>query len=129
LGEYSLASGAAGLFEVSTPAWGALAIVSASLDVIHALGVGAIARRRLTLIERLRAGLAGTGLVPLTPPIPDSPILAYAARDAAERFGRALQEAGITISVYPHRIRISPSIFNSGDDVDRLIEALRRETL
>lgn len=125
LGDYDLAHDAAGLFEVSTPAWGALAIVCAGLDRLLALGVDSIAARRRPLIEQLRAGLAGTDLVPLTPRDTHGPILAFAAHGADARFDPALKAAGITISTYPDRIRISPSIYNDAEDVDRLIAVLR----
>ena len=35
-----------------------------------------------------------------------------------------LSEAGITITVRPHHIRISPSVFNDMDDIERLIRSL-----
>jgi selenocysteine lyase/cysteine desulfurase len=124
LGEYSLASGAAGIFEVSTPAWGALAIASAGIDFIEALGVETIARHRQALIDQLRAGLAGTDLVALTPADSPGPILAYASRNAAKRFDAALEAGGITISTYRDRLRISPSIYNGADDVERLVAVL-----
>lgn len=124
LGAYELATGAAGLFEVSTPAWGALAAASASLGYIRQIGVEAIARRRRPLLERLRDALARPGFIPLTPPQAEGPILAYAVRNAAVRFDARLKAAGVRISTYENRIRISPSVYNTLDDVDRLIEVL-----
>lgn len=124
LGEYELATGAAGLFEVSTPAWGALAVASASLDYIESIGVEAIVRHRQPLIQRLREGLARPDFIPLTPPDAAGPVLAYAVKGAAARFDRRLDAAGVRISTYENRIRISPSLYNTLDDVDRLIGVL-----
>jgi selenocysteine lyase/cysteine desulfurase len=124
LGEYDLASSAAGLFEVSTPAWGALAIVSASLDYVLALGPEAIARHRQPLIGRLQEALPRLGFTPLTPKGSPGPILAFAAQNAEARFAEKLAAAQVQISTYDHRIRISPSVYNTAEDVERLIAAL-----
>jgi selenocysteine lyase/cysteine desulfurase len=124
LGEYELAGGAAGLFEVSTPAWGALAVAQASLDYILELGVETIARRRQPLIDHLQDALPPLGFQRLTPDGAQGPIAAFASRDAAARFDGRLKAAGLRISTYPHRIRISPSVYNTAEDVARLVEIL-----
>lgn len=124
LGAYDLAGGAAGLFEISTPAWGALAVAAASIAHIQDLGMEAISSHRRPLIARLRDALARPDFIPLTPPDAQGPILAYAVRDAAQRFDARLAAAGVRISTYAHRIRISPSIYNDLDDVERLIDIL-----
>ncbi|MBI1198616.1 MAG: aminotransferase class V-fold PLP-dependent enzyme [Phenylobacterium sp.] len=127
LGAYELAGGAEGLFEVSTPAWGALAVAQASLDAILARGVEDIARQRQPLIEYLQAALTDLGLQPLTPRDSAGPIVAFAARDAARRFDAKLKAAGVTISTFEHRIRVSPSVYNTAEDVAHLVELLATE--
>jgi selenocysteine lyase/cysteine desulfurase len=124
LGEYELSGGAAGLFEASTPAWGALAVAQASLDYILDLGVEAIARTRQPLIDHLQDALPRFGFKPLTPRGAAGPIVAFAQQDAEARYGARLAAAGFRISTYPHRIRISPSVYNTPDDVARLAEVL-----
>ncbi|ODT86405.1 aminotransferase class V-fold PLP-dependent enzyme [Phenylobacterium sp. SCN 70-31] len=124
LGAYELAGGAAGLFEVSTPAWGALAVAQASLDHILAVGVADIAAHRRPLIDRLQAELPSRGFRPLTPAGAPGPVVAFAARDAAARYGERLRRRDVRVSVYEHRIRISPSVYNTQDDIDRLLVAL-----
>ncbi|WP_337187626.1 aminotransferase class V-fold PLP-dependent enzyme [Phenylobacterium sp.] len=124
LGAYELAGGAAGLFEVSTPAWGALAVAQASLDHILGRGVADIAAHRRPLIDRLQAELPPLGFRPLTPTGGPGPVVAFAARDAAGRYGERLRSRGVRVSVYEHRIRISPSVYNTDDDIDRLVAAL-----
>lgn len=125
IGDYELAGGAAGLFEVSTPAWGALAVVSAALDYLAEVGVEAIARARGPLIEQLQDGLPRDRFMPLTPRGAASPIVAFACRDAQATFGARLAGAGIRISTYAHRIRVSPSVYNDAADIERLIGVLR----
>lgn len=124
LGASELAGGAAGIFEVSTPAWGALAVVQASLQYVLDLGVEAIIRHRQPLIDELQEVLPAHGFMPLTPRGAPSPVLAFAARDASARFDARLAAERVRISTYEHRIRISPSIYNSRDDIKRLVRAL-----
>lgn len=123
LDDYELAGGAVGLFETSTPAWGPLAIVSASLDHILSLGVDVIVRHRRPLLDQLRDGLRRPGFQPLATP-GDAPVLAYAVKDAAARFDGPLAQAGVRISTYDNRIRISPSVYNTAEDVSRVLAVL-----
>jgi selenocysteine lyase/cysteine desulfurase len=124
IGAYELATDAAGLFEVSTPAWGALAVASAGMDHVLGLGVEAIVRHRAPLIDRLQDALTGRGFSPLTPRGSRGPIVAFAVRDAEARFAARLKAERIRISTYPHRLRISPSVYNDVEDIERLIRVL-----
>lgn len=124
LGAYELSGGTAGLFEVSTPAWGALAVVSASLDYILGTGVEAIARHRQPLVDHLQDVLQQRGFKPLTPRGSRGPIVAFAVRNAQARFDARLKGEGVRISTYEHRIRISPSVYNSPEDIERLVRVL-----
>jgi len=122
--DYELRNDAVGLFEVSTPGWGTLATAVGSLDYIQSLGVEAIARHRQPMIERLQQELPPRGFIPLTPTDSRSPIVAFAYRDAQKRWSQPLTAAGIQVSLYTHRIRISPSVYNDMADIERLLEAL-----
>ena len=124
IGPYHLATGVAGIFEVSTPAWGALAIVAGSLAYIEQMGVTTLVRHRQPLLDRLQSQLPAFGFEPLTPAGSRSPLIAFAYRNAAKRFAARLKSANIKVSIYEHRIRISPSIYNSQEDIDQLIEVL-----
>jgi selenocysteine lyase/cysteine desulfurase len=124
LGTYELSGGASGLFEVSTPAWGPLATVAASLQYVAAVGVDSIARYRQPMLDRLRSKLPGTGFMPLTASGSSSPLICFACRDAKKRFAGPLQQEKIRISLYEHRIRVSPSVYNTMDHIDHLIEIL-----
>jgi len=123
LDDYELAGGAAGLFEVSTPAWGPLAVATAGIDHILGLGVEAIVRHRRPLLARIREGLPRE-FVPLTDAGSASPYLSFAVRDARSRFGPRLAAERIKISTYPNRIRISPSVYNDEADTERVIRVL-----
>jgi len=120
---WKLGSDTASIFEVSTPAWGALACVARSLAYIQSLGVDRIVRHRQPLIDHLRQELPKHGFKLLTPPGSASPVLAFGYKGAA-RFAKPLRDANIQISVYQNRVRISPSVYNSMDDVEQLVRVL-----
>jgi selenocysteine lyase/cysteine desulfurase len=124
LGTYELSAGASGLFEVSTPAWGPLATVAASLQYVAAVGVESITRHRQPMLDRLRSRLPSAGFVPLTAAGSSSPVICFAFRDAKKRFAGPLQQEKIRISLYDHRIRVSPSVYNTMEHIDHLIEIL-----
>jgi len=124
LGEWTLGADTAAKFEVSTPAWGSLACVAESLAYIQSIGVDAIVRHREPLIERLRKALPERGFTPLTPAGSSGPILVFSYKGAAARFGKALRDANIHVSIYENRIRISPSVYNDMEDIEKLIGAL-----
>jgi len=124
LGEWELGSNTASVFEVSTPAWGALACLSRSLAYVQSIGVEAIMRHRKPLLDRLWQELPKHGFSPLTPADSTGPILVFSYKGAAARFGKALRDARIQISVYENRIRISPSVYNDLDDIEKLLRVL-----
>ncbi len=124
IGPYTMASGAAGIFEVSTPAWGALATVSGSLAYIEQLGVATLMRHRQPLMDRLQSRLPALGFESLTAAGSRSPLVVFACENAEKRFASRLKAAKIKVSLYEHRIRISPSIYNTLDDIDHFIEVL-----
>jgi selenocysteine lyase/cysteine desulfurase len=99
-------------------------VASAGLDYIATRGVEAIMRARRPLTDRLQETLPRLGLTPLTPSGSRSPIVAFACENADKRFGDRLKAAGVRISLYPSRIRVSPSVYNTLDDIDRLAGAL-----
>ena len=124
-GKYELRNDAVGLFEVGTPAWGALATAQASIGAINEIGIDAIARHREPLISELRTRLAGNpGFVALTPQDSRGPILAFGVKDAQMRFRDRLLANRIQISLYPNGVRISPAIYNRREDVEQLVRIL-----
>jgi selenocysteine lyase/cysteine desulfurase len=125
LGEYDLASGAAGLFEVGSPAWNTLAVACAGMDYIAGRGgAEAIMQARRPLTDRLQDRLTRLGMIPLTPEGSRSPVVVFACEHADKRFADRLKAADIRISLYPNRLRISPSVYNTADDVDHLSSVL-----
>jgi selenocysteine lyase/cysteine desulfurase len=123
-GSWSFKDDTAGLFEVSSPSYVSLAMVVGALDYLERVGVERIAQHRRRLLDRLREQLSRRGFQALTPPESGAPFVAFAYPNAAARLSVALQRASVHISVYDHRIRVAPSVYNDEEDIERLLLAL-----
>lgn len=115
---------ATGLFAMGTYSNTGVAHLDYSLDFLLELGVENIQARRQPLIERVREELTARGFQPLTPDDSTGPLITFAFENARARLGPRLREAGVDISLSQHRFRISPSVFNTMDDIEMLLEAL-----
>ncbi len=114
---------AAGHFEVGTFANEAIAAMRHSLNYLNTTGVAKIQDYRRPMLELLQNKLPSLGFEPLTPVDSTSPIVAFSYKDAGKLKPR-LEAAGINIQLYQNRVRISPSIYNDIDDIQKLIKAL-----
>jgi selenocysteine lyase/cysteine desulfurase len=121
--DWSQSTDAGGHFEVGTVSNTTLACLSHSLDYIQRIGVADIQSHRQPLLTRLQKEMPRLGFEPMTPLDSTSPIVAFAKKDTGEASER-LRRARIDIAVYPHRVRISPSVYNDQADIDKLLEAL-----
>ncbi len=95
-----------------SPAWFSWVGTRPVLELIEEIGVDAIHAHDVDLANRFRAGL---GLEPS-----NSAIASVDVADAAER----LQRAGIVAAMRGGRLRTSWHVYNTEDDVDRVLEAL-----
>ncbi len=120
---YEQKKDAAGHFEVGTVSNTTVAALSYSLDLIQRIGVDQIQAHRQPLLHRLQQELPRLGFEPLTPPDSTSPIVAFAVKDTS-LLARKLKDANIDIALYPHRVRISPSIYNDEKDIEKLLNSL-----
>ncbi|MGA3200954.1 MAG: aminotransferase class V-fold PLP-dependent enzyme [Bryobacteraceae bacterium] len=121
--DWSQSRDAGGHFEVGTVSNTTLACLSHSLDYIQRIGVGNIQSHRQPLLSRLQKEMPRLGFEAMTPLDSTSPIVAFAKKDTGEASER-IRRARIDIAVYPHRVRISPSVYNDQADIDKLLEAL-----
>jgi selenocysteine lyase/cysteine desulfurase len=101
------------------------ACVSAGIDYLQALGLDKIRAHARQLTDRLQKELPPLGYKPLTPQGNETPIVAFELKDAAATT-RALQAGKIAATVIgnENRLRLSVSVFNTHDDIDRVIEVL-----
>ena len=124
-GEWIRQPGAPGKFEVGTINSFGVAVASWCLPYILGLTVEAIYSHRRMLLEHLRADVSALGFQILTPPSSHGPILAISCADQG-RISESFAQSGIQVTVYPDRIRVAPSVFNSHDDIEGLLSVLRR---
>jgi selenocysteine lyase/cysteine desulfurase len=104
----------------------ALALCSyESLKYIETLGLENIRAHARQLTARLQKELAAAGLTPLTPDGNDTPIVAFQVKDAGETAKR-LKAANVaaTIVAPENRLRLSVSVFNTHQDIDRVVRVL-----
>ncbi|MET9496856.1 aminotransferase class V-fold PLP-dependent enzyme [Streptomyces sp. NPDC006552] len=90
-----------------------------SLAVIEELGPAAVRAHDLALADRFRAGLAALGRGPV--PAPGSPIVSVPGLGSLQP---ELRAAGIEVSDRAGNLRASFHLYNTADDVDRLLDAL-----
>lgn len=96
----------------TSPAWFSWIGTQPALELVETIGVEAIHRHDVGLANRFRAGL---GL-----PASHSAIVSVDVPDAAARLDRA----GIVAAMRGGRLRTSWHVYNTEQDVDRVLEAL-----
>jgi selenocysteine lyase/cysteine desulfurase len=101
------------------------AAVSAGIEYVNALGIDRIRTHATQLTDRLQKELPALGYEPLTPPGTPTPIVAFAVKDPGAT-AKALQASRVaaTIIANESRLRLSVSVFNNHDDIDRVVAAL-----
>jgi selenocysteine lyase/cysteine desulfurase len=108
------------------------AAVSEGIDYVNRLGLDAIRSHATQLTDRLQQELPPLGYEPLTPRGNPTPIVAFGVKDAAAT-SKALQAGKVAATVIgnENRLRLSVSVFNTHDDIDRVVEVLggRRPSL
>ena len=114
---------AAGYFEQGTLASGISETLAYSLQYIQTLGVENIQEHTQSLIQRLRLEVPQLGYKLITPDAARGPIVAFQVDDPAALEAR-LKRAQVDVTISDHRMRVSPSVYNDQQDVDRLLQAL-----
>jgi selenocysteine lyase/cysteine desulfurase len=101
------------------------ACVSAGIDYVQALGLDKIRTHAWQLTDRLQKELPQLGYKALTPQGNATPILAFELKDAAAT-AKALQAGKVTATIIGNesRLRLSVSVFNTHDDIDRVVDVL-----
>jgi selenocysteine lyase/cysteine desulfurase len=120
---WELGTDASTTFEVGSYAYAPMAALSVSLPYIRSLGVERIEAHRQPLLERLRKEMPRLGFEPITPAGTKSALLTFLVKDRQPVFER-LQKANINVRLGAHFMRVSPSVYNDMQDIERLLEAL-----
>jgi selenocysteine lyase/cysteine desulfurase len=61
----------------------------------------------------------------LTPAPTTGPTVTFAMKGAGVRFGAALEKAGVKVTLGENHLRVSVSVYNDMEDVERLIGVLK----
>jgi selenocysteine lyase/cysteine desulfurase len=120
---WQLGNDATGHFEAGTPAIGVAQVLSESLPYIRSLGVENIRAHRQPLLRKLRDEMPRLGFEPLTPPESTSALISFVVKNREDVLKR-LASAKVNVRVAERYMRVSPSVFNDMNDVERLLEAL-----
>jgi selenocysteine lyase/cysteine desulfurase len=113
-------------FEAGTPAVVNCYAAEAGLRIILEVGTDAIEERIRALTRRCMSGLESIGWASVTPAEDErrGPMVCVPARDVAQLFA-TLMEQGIVISFRDDNIRATIHFYNSEDDIDRFVAALK----
>jgi selenocysteine lyase/cysteine desulfurase len=114
---------AGGHFEVGTVSNTTAACLTHSLDYLMRIGVENIQAHRMPMLRRLHTELPRLGFQPMTPADSVSPIVTF-AKDDMRPLAARLRQAKIDVAIYPHRLRISPSVYNDQSDIDKFLAVL-----
>jgi len=113
--------------EMGCPHFAGIFAMEASIELMQSIGIKNIEARALELNRRLTSGLGEIGwkvLSPLGKEEYRSAETLVAAEEPA-RVVSQLAERKIFVTEKPQGIRVAPDFFNSEDDIENLIEALR----
>jgi selenocysteine lyase/cysteine desulfurase len=113
-------------FEAGTPPVVNCYAAEAGLRIILEVGTDAIEERIRALTRRCMSGLESIGWASVTPAEDErrGPMVCVPARDVAQLFA-TLMEQGIVISFRDDNIRATVHFYNSEDDIDRFVAALK----
>ena len=121
--EWTQMNTAAGYFEQGTIANSVSETLAYSLDYIQRLGVDNIRKHSQSMIERLKTEVPRLGHALITPEDAQGPIVAFELKDPALVASR-LKKAMVDVTISDHRMRVTPSVYNDHQDIDRLMRAL-----
>jgi cysteine desulfurase/selenocysteine lyase len=116
-------------FEGGTPNFiGALSLAQ-SIDVLEGAGTSRIAEHVVALTDRLAEGLRGAGaqLATIRGRTESSGIVTFTMPGSDPvALGKALQRDGIVTTYRAGGIRVAPHGYNTVDEIDAIVEAVRR---
>jgi selenocysteine lyase/cysteine desulfurase len=124
IADYAFQANATGEFALGTHAEVIIAQLNHSLDYIAGLGVENIQAHAQSLTERLKRELPQLGYKLLTPLETRTPLVACLLPDARKRLAPRLKDAKIRLTLAANRFRASVSVFNTMQDIDRMLAVL-----
>jgi selenocysteine lyase/cysteine desulfurase len=120
---WELGTDATAHVQVGSLANGTRAALYESLPYVRKLGVEQIEAHRQPLLMKLRAEMPRLGFELATPPDSKSALITFGMKDG-KRVAERLRAAKVSARLSDHWMRVSPSVFNTEKDIERLLEAL-----
>jgi selenocysteine lyase/cysteine desulfurase len=103
-----------------------LSAMEASLEFVRGVGVPVVARHCMGLLDRAVEGLKARGHILTNDDRSQfpSPLLCFrcGSEEATDRLYAELKAHHVEVSLRHHRIRVSPYLYNTNEDIDRLLE-------
>lgn len=122
--EYEHHDGALGYFAMGSQSNIVSALLDHSLPYLLTVGPDRIQAYRQPLIDRLQEAMPKIGYPSITPRSSRTALVSFRHNGDRNELHDKLDAANVTVSVAAHHMRISPSVFNDMDDIERLIDAL-----
>ncbi|MEJ0056352.1 MAG: aminotransferase class V-fold PLP-dependent enzyme [Bacteroidota bacterium] len=116
---------ARGYIETATPSFCGLVGAAKSLELVLKLGPGKIGAHIKPLIDHLKEELPKRGYPLMTPRGNQSPTALFSVSDG-KALAKRLEERKIRTTIHDTSMRVSPGIFSTPQDIDKLMEALPR---
>ncbi len=118
----------AGKFTYATLPFAEVYQLSAALDYLEEVGVARIEAHTVSLAQRLQDGLLAQGYQLFTPRGNKTSIVTFKLVKDPTELSAALTAARIDVTVREHEVRVSPALFNTENDIDRLLAVTRSHT-
>jgi selenocysteine lyase/cysteine desulfurase len=114
-------------FEVGSPSFISFVGAAEALKMILNFGIENIERRILKLTDYLIASIKNLGLERFTPEEKQyrSGIVLFKVQKPQELVAK-LRQKGIVVSARAHGIRVSPHFYNTEDEIDKLVEEIKK---
>jgi selenocysteine lyase/cysteine desulfurase len=126
IADYAFQDNATGAFALGTHGESVMAQLNYSLDYLMRLGTENIQAHAQSLTARLKSELPKLGYTLLTPPEAKTPLVTCECSDARASLLPRLKQANIRLTVAANRFRVSVSVFNTSQDLDRLLATIGR---
>ena len=123
IADYAVRDSATGLVAMGTHSFGVRAMLDYSLSYLLEVGVPAIQAHAKPLTDRLKSELLRRGFHVVTPLDCTAPFVTCIVGDVTV-LKSGLEAEKIQITIGHNRFRVTPSVFNTMDDIDRLLDVL-----